>query len=79
MNYVQIKPPFCVKVIHDPNHAGKNSSYATEAIGVFLAEDRRREKDPQMQHIKEMLAWGGICDAELRDPGEPWPVHDDVK
>ena len=26
-----------------------------------------------------MLAWGGICDAELRDPGEPWPVHDDLK
>ena len=44
-----------------------------------LAEDRRHEKDPQMKRIKEMLAWGGICDAELRDPGEPWPVHDDVK
>ena len=44
-----------------------------------LAEDRRHEKDPQMQHIKEMLAWGGIDDAELRNPDDPWPVHDDVK
>eukprot|EP00973_Karenia_brevis_P047477 6591897-Karenia_brevis.AAC.1 len=26
-----------------------------------------------------MLAWGGVSDAEIRDAGEPWPVHHDVK
>ena len=43
-----------------------------------LTEDRRHEKDPRMQRIKEMLAWGGVPDAELKDAAQPWPVHQDV-
>eukprot|EP00973_Karenia_brevis_P006877 932737-Karenia_brevis.AAC.1 len=26
-----------------------------------------------------MRAWGGVADAEIRDAGESWPVHLDVR
>ena len=54
LKYVPIHPPFCIKVIHDTNHAGKVSSYATEAIGVFLAEDRRINIDPRTCEVSQM-------------------------
>ena len=45
----------------------------------LLTEDRRHEKEPAMQRLKELIAWGGVeCDAteaELAGDG----VHCDVK
>ena len=45
---------------------------------MVLTEDRRHEKDPAMQKLKEMLAWGGVENAEHRQATEAWPVHRDV-
>ena len=47
-----------------------------------LTEDRRHERDPRMQGLKELFAWGG-CDppSDVKPSGyhtASWPVHDEV-
>ena len=44
-----------------------------------LAEDRRHERDIETQSIKELVAWGGLDDAESRDPETTWPVYSRVQ
>ncbi len=44
----------------------------------MLHEDRRHERDPGMQQLKEKIAWGGSLPDGRRSADDQWPVDSEV-
>ena len=62
-----------------PPASGRRPYWATdrfyEDFEIFtLLEDRRHEKDPAMQQVKELIAWGGVDNPAEHDIETQWPV-----
>ena len=74
---------FCGDVRQLPPASGRQPFWSTQTfqrlVEIFcLREDRRHERDLEMQAIKEKFAWGGTLPPKNATPQHEWPVDRDV-
>ena len=71
---------FCGDVRQLPPASGRAPFWSTQTFQTMfeifrLREDRRHERDPEMQALKELVAWGGTLPEEGAEVRQAWPVE----